>query len=320
MNYINPQNIPLALAVFLATDDYDYEPNTISATTLLKSVRQFILSKRVDAEDNPIDITNMVSARMGTAIHTAIEKAWTNPKAVLKKLGYPKQVYENIVINPVEVLGNQIPVYMEKRSYKNILGYTLSGKFDFVAEGKVQDFKSTSVYSYLNQSNKEKYILQGSIYRWLNPDIITKDTMLIHYIFTDWNKKDSMSNQNYPPNRIHTQELKLLSLKQIEQWITNKLTDINNYLLSEEQDLPLCTDEELWRKDTVWKYYKNPKKTSRSTKNFNTYQEALTYSILDGSVGIIKEVKGNVAACKYCSAFPICSQKDSLIQSGSLVI
>ena len=59
----------------------------------------------------------------------------------------------------------------------------------FVAEGKVQDFKSTSVYTYLNQTNKDKYILQGSIYRWLNEDTITRDTMDIHFIFTDWNKK-----------------------------------------------------------------------------------------------------------------------------------
>lgn len=319
MQYVNPNNIPLALAVFLATDDYDYEPNVISATTLLKPIRQIVLAQRVKPEEKLIDITQLVSSRMGSAIHTAIEKAWQNPKKALQLLGYPPKVYDNIVINPNQVEQGKIPIYMEQRSYKEVLGYKVSGKFDFVAEGKVQDFKSTSVYTYLNQSNADKYALQGSLYRWLNPDIITKDVMDIHYIFTDWNKAESLRNKDYPQHRVLTQQYKLMSIEETQAWVERKLHELNQYIHTHETDLPQCSDEELWRKPTVYKYYKDPNKTERSTKNFDTLSDAVNHMTSMGT-GAIKEVKGTISACKYCPAFHECTQKDLYIATGELVL
>ena len=48
MKFTNKNNIPLSLAVWLVTDEYDYvdKPNYISATSLLKPTRQLVLSKR----------------------------------------------------------------------------------------------------------------------------------------------------------------------------------------------------------------------------------------------------------------------------------
>lgn len=321
MKLTNQSNIPLPLAVFLATDDYDYVPNTISATSLLKPIRQLVLTQRLQAEDNLIDIADLVSSRMGSAIHTAIEQAWKNPTKALKALGYPEKVIDKIKVNPSdnELDKGIIAVYQEQRSYKELMGFTVSGKYDFVAEGIVQDFKSTSVYTYLNQTNTEKYQLQGSIYRWLNPDKITKDYMYIHFIFTDWNKVESLKNKSYPSNRVQTQKINLLSLDETEQFIKSKLTLLKRYKETTEQEIPLCSDDDLWRKPTVYKYFKNPDST-RSTKNFDSLSEATKYMVEQGSVGVIKEVKGTVSACKYCPAFALCTQKDGLIQNGDLVI
>lgn len=318
MNYTNTSNIPLPLAVFLATDHYDYVPGVISATSLLKPVRQLILADRLSSLDNLVELSDMVSSRMGTAIHTAIEQAWLNPTKALKSLGYSDDIIQRIKVNPETVEENDIPVYMEKRSFKKVGNHTISGKFDFVAEGKVHDFKSTSVYGYLNQSNASKYILQGSLYRWLNPDIITKDEMLIHYIFTDWSKAESLRNSNYPKARVHSQKYNLLGLDEIEQFVKDKLELYDSMKHQQEKDIPYCTDEELWRKPTVWKYYKNANAT-RATKNFDNPSEAYALQQTSG-VGEVREVKGTVSACKYCPAFLLCSQKDELISSGDLIL
>lgn len=323
--YTNELQIPLALAVFLATDDYDYETGVISATSLIKPVRQLILPKRMKPEEIVIDISSLVSSRMGSSIHSGIEKAWLDPIPALKALGYPKKVWGNILINPTkELLAHNpaaIPVYMEQRAYKEILGFRVSGKYDFVAEGKVQDFKSTSVYTYMNQTNVEKYILQGSIYRWLNPDIITEDTMMIHYIFTDWSKASALQNKDYPQSRVLTQRLKLLSIQETEQYILNKLTEYKQYLNSPENEIPHCSEEDLWRKDSVWKYYRDPSKMNgRSTKNFDNRHDAYIRLAEDGNTGIVVEVRGQVNACKYCAAFNICTQKDEYLKSGDLVL
>ena len=322
MQYTNTTNIPLPLAVFLATDDYDYQPDTISVTTLLKPIKQIILGRRLEKEDRFTDISGLVASRMGSAIHTAIEKAWTNPQRALKLLGYPQSVIDKVIINPTkdQLKPDSIPVYMEQRTSKSIIGNTITGKYDFIAEGRVEDFKSTGVYSYLNQTNRDKYILQGSLYRWLNPDIITKDDMRINYIFTDWNKLESIKNKNYPANRVLTQVLSLKSIKETETYVRNKLSQIKKYEDSPESEIPMCNDEELWRKPAVWKYYKNPAKTERSTANFDNPLDATIKFNEDGGCGLIKEVKGQIMACKYCPAFSICQQKEIYLESGELVL
>lgn len=318
MMYQNKSEIPLPLAVFLAHDDYSIEKGAISATTIIKPIRQIVLARRVDSGDMVADISSRIASRVGTAIHDAIEKAWQDPKQSLKALGYPPKVIDRIKVNPSpEERDDCIPVYMEQRKSKSIAGYTITGKFDFVADGIVQDFKSTSVFTYIYQSNVEKYALQGSIYRWLNPDIITEDYMYIHYIFTDWSAVKAKQEKDYPQSRLLTQKIDLFSIDQTERYLRNKLRQLDELKDADEEHIPECSDSDLWRTDSVWKYYKNPNAT-RSTRNFNSRAEALTYFVAAGAVGEIKEVKGQVKACLYCNASAICKQKDRYLQDGSL--
>ena len=165
------------------------------------------------------------------------------------------------------------------------------------------------------------YALQGSLYRWLNPNIIKKDHINIQYIFTDWSAADAKQKPEYPQARVLTQRIPLISLEETQQYVESKLTQYTQYRDAPESEIPYCTDEDLWRKETVWKYYKDPSKIEgRSTKNFTTSAEAFARLAQEGSVGIVKEVKGGVVACRYCSAFPVCTQKDTYILSGELTL
>jgi hypothetical protein len=323
--YSNVSEVPLSLAVFLASDDYDYndDPNTISATTLLKPIRQIILSSRVPAAQSQVDLSQMMASRMGSALHGGIERAWTqNHQAAMAALGYPKRVTERVRINPKpeELTEGVIPVYLEQRAHKQVGKYIVSGKFDFVGEGQVEDFKSTSTYTAMNHTNDEKYVWQGSIYRWLSPKIITSDKMAIRFLFTDWSAAKARMDPKYPQRRFQSQIFDLRSMAETEAFIKRKLALIDQYRDAPESELPYCTDEELWRSTPVYKYYKDPAKRVRSTKNFENKQDAMLRYVEDGSVGIVVDVPGQVNACKYCPAFPICSQKDELIRSGDLIL
>lgn len=330
--YSNINNVPLSIAVWLGTDSYDHnnDPKTISVTSLLKPIREIILTMQLKPEDiQPTDISTLVASRMGTAIHTGIETAWVkNYVQALLDMGYPKGLIGTIRINPTKqniedarTAGIDItPIYMEMRTDKVINGWTISGKFDFIGDGRLEDFKSTSVYSYIFDSNGEKYKQQGSIYRWLNPDIITQDIMAIQFIFTDWSALKARTDRSYPPAKTHEHKLPLMSYESTERFISEKLTQIETYKDKPQNELPLCTPKELWRKGTIWKYYKNPAKKSRSTKNFNSAFEANTRLTKDGSIGIIDEVRGEVVACKYCNVVGVCEQAKQLILSGDLKI
>lgn len=323
--YSNVSAVPLSLAVFLATDHYDHDdtPNMISATALIKPLRQIVLGARVPKDGAVVDLVQMTASRMGTALHDAIENAWkTNHVKALLDLGYPQKVIDRIRINPKdeELFDGCIPIYMEQRAYKTVGKYTISGKYDFIGDGRVEDFKSTSTYTAMNNTNDEKYSLQGSIYRWLNPKLITKDEIAIQFIFTDWLKMKAMTDPKYPQQRIQQRLLPLMTIPETDLFVRRKLEAIEKNWEKPEEEIPLCTDDDLWRSEPVFKYYANPEKTARSTKNFETRAEAMTRYVTDGSKGLVKEVPGQVTACKYCSAFALCSQKDALIASGDLVM
>ena len=152
--YVNSTNLPLSVAVFLATDHYDAH-ESISATSLIKSVRQIILTERLNKEDSIVEIQNLVASRIGSAIHSAIEVAWNGDyKEAIKSLGYPQHVADKVVLNPTpEQLKDPdiIPCYLEQRTVKLVEGIPVSGKFDFIFDGLVEDFKSTSVGHYAGQ-------------------------------------------------------------------------------------------------------------------------------------------------------------------------
>lgn len=327
MRFTNNTGISLPVAVWLAHDDYDYvnEEKYISATGLLKPTRQIILAGRATKAGVSIpDISGEVSAAMGSAFHGSIEKSWApeHYQANLRKLGYPERVVQMVRINPTdaELLENPdiLPVYIEQRATRELDGYLIGGKYDMIIEGRLQDFKSTSTYTYKNQTNVEKYSWQGSIYRWLNPEKVTDDFIYIQYIFTDWSANFARSDPKYPRSRVLEFPVRLKSLGETEQYIRSKLHDLKRLQDAPESELPLCNAEELWRSDPVFKYYKNPANTAgKSTKNFDSLHDANRHLATQG-VGIVKTVSGEVKACKYCPAFGLCSQKDDLIACGDL--
>lgn len=320
MKITNNSDIPLGLAVWLVQDDYDYihDPNYISVTYLMKPLKQLILGRR-NQEEKVQDLDDLIPSALGNAIHTAVEKAWTNNhKTALKALGYPDDVVERVLINPddteLALTKDPIPVYLEQRAFKKIDGFVVGGKYDMVAEGIVQDNKSTSAYTWVYGGREEDYILQGSLYRWLNPDKITEDFIRINFVFTDWQKNQVAQNPAYPNSRCKSKDFPLISIEDTEAWVRNKLRQVKKYYHSPEEDLPECTREDLWMSDPKYKYYADPTKTSgRSTKNFTDHAEALAFQQSKGR-GIVITEEATPKRCGYCPAFEICNQRKRYFQ------
>ena len=312
----NNSDIPLALAVWAVDDEYDYQndPNYFSVTSLLKPIRQIVLSRRVPPELQTADVEDYVASALGSSIHAGIEKAWKdNYKKNLKVLGYSDKLIDRVKINPEpeELKPDTIPIYIEQRHFKKFKGFTIGGKYDLVAEGILHDNKSTSAYTYLFGGKDEDYRLQGSFYRWLVPGIITEDFIRINFIFTDWQKTQAKRDPNYPQHRLIYKDIPLYSLEKTEEIISGKIDQIRRYMNKPDKEIPECTDEELWRSPTKYKYYSDPNKTSgRSTKNFDSATEAQKYLREEKyGKGIIITVPGEVKRCQYCPAAPICKQR-----------
>ncbi len=332
MRITNNTGINLPLAVWLLHDTYDYVrgvENYSSATTLMKPLRQIVLPKRIPPAEQHQDTEDFISRKLGHAIHDSIEKAWVEGhERSMQLMGYPQEVIDRVKINPTDeerrASNEMIPVYLEQRELREIVvdgvTYTIGGKFDLVADGIVQDFKSTSAWSFAKDTKDDGYRLQMSIYRWLDAGRevrrITEDYGKINFIFTDWSKAMARSNASsgYPDQRVKTKDIGLASVAEIEAWLTDKLRLIAKHMDSPESELPECTDEELWRSAPVFKYFGDPAKAqvpgARSTKNFDDMMSARAFMAEKGGKGIIITQPGEVKACAYCPAFDACTQKD----------
>lgn len=316
----NTADISLALAVWLLHDEYDYnnDPNYVSATALMKPLRHLVLPSRVPQEERVMDVSDKIAIALGHSLHDSIEKAWTVGAArSLRLMGYPEDVIEKIHINPsddeVRASNSIIPVYLEQREHRSINGKVIGGKFDMVAEGILQDTKSTSAWAWVHDRNDESYQLQMSIYRWIDAGRtlrrVTEEYGQINFIFTDWSRA-MVKTPNYPQQRVEKKIIPLLSLEDTEAWIVSKLALVDKHMGTPEPLLPRCTESELWLSEPKHKYYSDPAKTTgRSTRNFDSLAEANAFKT-DKGKGVVLTVPGEPKRCAYCDAFTVCTQKD----------
>lgn len=324
VEYSNNSGLSLSMAIWLATDGYVAPVDqfdgkeVISATTLLKPTRQLILGHRLPMKERVVDVSDQTAARYGHAIHDSIENAIVgNYRNAMASLGYPKAVIDRVRINPtpedIKADSSIIPFYTEQRLYREIDGVVIAGKYDQNFNGIIEDNKSTSVYGYMNGTNSKSHSHQLSIYRWLNPDIVTEDFGRIQYIFTDWQSSMARSNPKYPNNRVIEVKVPLLSISDTERLIRNKLHEIRTNSVLPERQLVHCTEEELWRSEPKYKYYSKEesyKAGKKSSKNFDNKIQAIQHKTAKGT-GIVVTVPGKVKRCNYCEAFATCSQKDA---------
>jgi hypothetical protein len=326
MPYTNYNNIPLVLAVWLAANDgYDLQRSShvVSATSLMKPTKSLILGNRVhtsETEDHIVDVSDLVPSRLGTAVHTAAEVAWLYSRDnALKELGFPEKVIEKIKLNPDTPSEDpQFDIYLEQRTAKAVGKWVVSGKFDFVENGRVKDIKTTKTYNWIKGSNDEKYSIQGSIYRWLNPEIITDDFVDILMIFTDWSPLKAKVDKDYPKSNILVRTLPLMSLQETERWVRNRLTELERYENAHQNDMPACTPKELWMDAPQYAYYKDPK-AQRATKLYDTPQEANAHKARDGVPGSkVVERTAEPKFCRYCEGRTICLQAEGYVAAGLL--
>jgi len=324
MNITNKDDISLPMAVFLLHDEYDYDhrENVISATTLMKPLKAIILARQNLKLVKMVDLRDLIPSTMGNALHSWNEKAWMSGSTVLKALkvkGVSDKVISRIRINPDPdtVVDGDLVIYVEKRSEKRVGNWIVVGKFDLCTDGQLADLKSCSVWSEIYDSNSEDYTLQGSIYKWLNPDIVNENSINIEKMFTDWSAVRARQGGGYPASRVVSRKYPLMSIDAIEIWIKERLDSIDNLISSPQEELPVCSKEELWQSDNVWKYYKKVG-AKRATKNYDNQLEAETRLGSDG--GEVKFFPGEVKRCRYCNVVDVCDQAQGYLSSGQLTL
>ena len=281
MRFTNKFNLPRHICDWLAFDEYDYNPDTISATTLIGPARAWAL-KRINADKLTMDYSDLLAIRYGTAIHDSLEK--------------------------VGVYGEGD--FREKRFYAEKMGFTISGKPDALIDGVIRDNKSTSVWKIVH-GEFDDYVKQLSIYRWLlhRNGIEAASFAFIDLFFTDWKKSDAAKGGGYPPLRYQEQRIELWTIEQTEKYLEERLSEFAFALGS----LPECTPEELWQDSAKYAIYRKAGQ-ARAFRLLDTAEEA--QKLADEIGGVVEYRPAKAKRCGYCTAAPFCEQYAKLKAEG----
>jgi len=228
MKLTNIHNIPETFVNVLKRPTYSKGKARLSATQLLNSPRIVALTRKFEDEIEQ-DVSDMVWSIFGTAIHGVLEHGKGDNHIV------------------------------EERLHAEVAGWQISGAIDLqIVTGEqtvsIRDYKTTSAWAVMNE--KIEWEQQLNIYAWLvetNKRVVV-DSLGIVAIIRDWSRRDAGKNEAYPQAPVKEIPIKLWPFEERQKFIEERLMAHAEaeFALDADEDLPLCTPEEMWEKPTVW--------------------------------------------------------------------
>lgn len=281
MKITNKLNLPDML-VRTVEKDYQYRDKRYSITSLLDPDRVLMLKRRHNDEIEQ-DVSECIWMLFGTVTHYALETG----------------------IECRE--GEYVEEHLE---YTFPSGYTLSGIIDHV-EDYIDDYKTTSVWTVIYGSNNEhwKKQLQMGAYlhykehgKWIGKGRIIA-------ILKDFNKRDSLTKDNYPKLPVQVINFDLGTPEEVEDWIVKRFKRIEYLEKLSDLDLPLCNMEE--RFNTGNKYAVKKKVWKKAFRVFDSLDEARELLIeleqkypgeyeIEERIGEDKKCKDYCSCCQFC--------------------
>jgi hypothetical protein len=301
MRITNKFGMPQPFVDFAINDKYSKGKADISVTTLIDSPRVRIMKENFD-DKIEVDAVDMVWALFGTAVHSVLESSNTYPR-----VGHPSDK----IIN-------------EERLFSELDGWLLSGAIDR-QESKdnsitIIDYKVTSVWSVIY--GKPEWEKQLNCYAYLCDDKnafkkTNVTNLKICAILRDWNRREAERRSDYPQAPIVFVDVPLWSYDERMSYLKEriKLHQEAQIAFDVTGNLPLCSNEERWRKKDTWALKK--KKLKRALKVFDSeesahdYQEVYHQHRLHPSDATEIEFRGGeYTRCdgNYCSVAEFCDQ------------
>ena len=227
MKLTNKFNIPQTFVNVLERPTYTKGKAHLSVTQLINSPKIVALTQKFDA-DLEQDVSDMVWSIFGTAIHGVLEHGKD----------------ENHIV--------------EERLHATLDGWRISGAIDLQIKDdaglSIRDYKTTSAWGVMNE--KVEWEQQLNIYAWLVETV--KKTPIIDIgvvaIIRDWSRRDAAKNENYPPAPVKEIPIRLWTYEEQTTYIKHRigLHSACEFAMETDEDLPLCTPEEMWERPTTW--------------------------------------------------------------------
>lgn len=284
MNYTNTLNLPEAMVNALIYDDYDYEKaGDISGTGLNQPVRIRQLTKRHDKEITE-DVSELIWKMQGNIGHKIVER------------GAPANTFS------------------EERLSTQLHGWIITGKVDLMRthgdEFAIEDFKFRSVWAAKDaKPDDERQLNLYALLARHNGFNVTQ--LRIISVLRDWSKLRAAREPDYPQVGVVVREVPLWSPEEQEAYLGQRVRAHQQAEELADDDLPMCSPEERWRKPDVWAVVKKGNK--RAKKLFETEADAAEMiREMGGPFDVIKRPGEDTRCLHYCAVREYCSYGKTL--------
>lgn len=278
MKYTNIANLPAPLVSALTYSDYDKVGDiSVTGLTLPPRIRQ--LELRHD-DEIVVDVSELIWRMIGSIGHKIIERADTD---------------------------NHLS---EERLTMELHGWTISGKADLLGPNMtLSDWKFTSVWAM--RDSKPEWEAQVNLYDLLyyHNGFSEIERLRIVAVLRDWSKRQAAKDKNYPQVGVVVREVPKWSREEQEAYLGRCVRVHQQAEKLPDDELPLCDEQERWRKPDVWRVKKKGGKRAMPGGLHTSIESAKAFAAYTGLRETEIEFRpGEDTRClHYCAVKEFCS-------------
>lgn len=336
--------------------DRHWQGGDYSVTQLIDSPQIRVLKRQNDIEE---DVMDRLWLLFGTGMHKVMEQAaagssqaveiFTGAATMMEVLLMIKRgqldLPEGMTLEKTEKWIRDTSAHMktfvkmlwpdahtdilnsEKKMLFTVEGKTISGtadKYDPKNGGVITDYKFLKTYGAMSPDTLKKYKKQLNLYGFgLRENGIEASRGKLIFVLKDWSRGMVGKKKDYPQTPVIVHDFPLLEQENLRPWVTKLVKD---HIAADNGEVRECTDEEMWKREDVFKVKKvGGKNALPGAANFTTLQEARDWiASVDGKYDPseldIEEIPGSRARCEdYCAVSHVCPQYQSFLKEKGLV-
>ncbi|MBT9170543.1 MAG: hypothetical protein DDT18_00886 [Actinobacteria bacterium] len=283
MKFTNIYDLPETIVNAVSAYSYPPKENRYSVTDLVSppQIRQLKMKYWDMLEE---DVSQRLWALLGRACHAILDKH-----------------------SPEEALS-------EEKLEIEFEGVMIVGRSDLYHEGRLEEYKITSVFSFLLERNgkiRSEWEKQANVYAWAHTKLGRPVKELwIRAILRDFKQSEAIRSSDYPAIPFQSVKVPLWTLEGQERYIRARL-DTHKALN------PLCSDEERWLRGETWAVYKGDNR--KAFKVFDNEESANKLAETDKTFRVVYRA-GTYNRCEnYCIVSKFCPQvKNENIESKGI--
>ena len=279
----NLHGLPEALVLAVENDDYDRGDAKWSVTDLINPPRLVILKRRHDDEIEE-DVVDRIWSLQGQVAHKIMERA------------------------------GQDDAFVEERLFMEIYGVKISGATDlYPAINAVMDYKFTSVWVRIYGDRLKEWEKQLNLLALLwREHSYRVEHLYVILVYRDWSKTEALQKgKEYPPPAEKV-ELPLWPKPRQLSFAWTRVRELEFADRLPDDELPLCTLEEMWERPTTYAVMKDGRKSAlRVLDSHDSAVIWVTENISGDNINrhdIVRRPGVRVRCESYCPVSKFCSQ------------